>query len=949
MTRNRATAIALFALMVLMVGLSPASGDTNYWDNNGNAAGFGTAGGTWGIDSKWSADSTGASVPGGTATTSADDLFFGTRSSGLASGTVAVDGAGQAFRSMTFGSASGTITLSGGSLDLAAPVSQFIVNNVSNTIATVLAGTNGLDLFTYDPSPAYTSFLTTSPATLFPDATLADYATVAATMSGASISGGSTPTMPFFFVSDGSTATVQMQASNGGWTKCVKIELTQSGADIAGRVIYAKYTNDGQLGFDFDTGGNDNSIALSYGDAGYGISQVSLDPTPTYASFLTASPATLFPNATLANYATVAATMSGGSIGNSGGSSVTATPFFFASDGSTATVQLQALDGDWTKCVKIELTQSGPNIVGRALYARYTVSGQLGFDFDTGGIDNTIAASYGDAGYGISRVSLGTFNVLTLTGQNTYSGGTTIGNGALEIGGAGLLGGGAYTGAVVNAGRFIYNSISNQLLSGPVSGTGTLVKKSPTKTVSTKTYSAYLTSDPTVILLDTSLSDCVGAGGKVGGAYVNNSPCQAAAYHFSRQEAVVTFQLQILNDVYTKCVKVELTQVGTAIAARAVYAKYVDGSQLGFDFDSGGNPGSIATSATAGGYGAAETSLDISLYSKLTLSGVNSYAGGTVVDSGVLETVASASALPSLGGITVGNAGELLLNVGGLAYNNAGGVGNGNPITVNGGMLTLASTFNAGYSRPITIKGGTLNSTSTEGSGDNANYINNLALLNGARVTGYNVRVGNHSSALIAVSGTNASSIAAGLSLVKGGSETLAFDVADVTGDARPDLLIPGVIRDYPNLGGLPVIKTGAGTLLVSGVNTHTGRITVSVGTLALGATNTLNSGNDVVLNGGTLDMGACTNALGTLTVAANSAITLGSGQLAFADSRGNVWSQKLSLTGTLDAHTLRFGASADALTSEQLSAIRLDGQRVRIKADGYLAPALKGLLLSLR
>ena len=946
MTRNRAAAIALFAFIV---GAIPAAGDTNYWDNNGDAAGFGTAGGTWGIDSKWSADSTGTSIPGGTATTASDDLFFGTHSKGLASGTVAVDGTGQAFHSMTFGSASGTITLSGGALDLAAPASQFIVNNVSDTIATVLAGTNGLDLFTYDPLPTYTSFLTSSSVTLFSDATLANYATVAATMSGASISGGSTPTIPFFFSSDGSTATVQMQASNGGWTKCVKIELTQSGPDIAGRVIYAKYTNDGQLGFNFDTGGNDNTIALSYGDAGYGISQVSLDPTPTYAFFLTASPATLFPNATLADYATVAATMAGGAIGSSGGGSVTATPFFFASDGSTATVQLQALDGDWTKCVKIELTQSGPNIAGRALYAKYTGNGQLGFNFDTGGIDNTIASSYGDAGYGISRVSLGTFNVLTLSGVNTYSGGTAIGNGALEIGGAGQLGSGAYTGAVVNAGRFIYNSTSNQLLSGPISGTGALVKKSPAKTVSTKTYASYLTPDPTVILLNTSLSDCVGAGGKVGGAYVNNSPCQAAAYHFRRQDATVTFQLQIRNDVYTKCVKVELTQAGKDIAARAVYAKYVDGSHLGFDFDSGGNPGSIATSSSAGGYGAAETTLDISLYSKVTLSGVNRYAGGTVVDSGVLEAVASASALPSLGGITVNSAGELLLNVGGLAYNNAGGVGNGNPITVNGGMLTLASTFNAGYSRPITINGGTLNSTSTEGSGDNANYINNLALLNGARVTGYNVRVGNHSSASIAVSGTNASSIAAGLSLVKGGSETLTFNVADVTGDAGPDLLIPGVVRDYPNLGGLPVFKTGAGTLLFSGVNTHVGPITVDAGTLALGATNALNTGNALVLNGGTLDMGACSNAVGTLTVTANSVIVLGAGQLAFADSRERVWSQKLSLTGTLDAHTLRFGASADALTGEQLAAIRLNGQRVRIKADGYLAPALKGLLLSLR
>ena len=68
---------------------------------------------------------------------------------------------------------------------------------------------------------------------------------------------------------------------DGAHTKCVKVELTQSGADIAGRVLYAKYLSGNVLGFDFDTGGNNQFIATSFASAGYGAYTV----TFTVSSF----------------------------------------------------------------------------------------------------------------------------------------------------------------------------------------------------------------------------------------------------------------------------------------------------------------------------------------------------------------------------------------------------------------------------------------------------------------------------------------------------------------------------------------------------------------------------------------------------------------------------------------------------------------------------------------
>jgi len=170
-----------------------------------------------------------------------------------------------------------------------------------------------------------------------------------------------------------------------------------------------------------------------------------------------------------------------------------------------------------------------------------------------------------------------------------------------------------------------------------------------------------------------------------------------------------------------------------------------------------------------------------------------------------------------------------------------------------------------------------------------------------------------------------------------GGTRPLTLNVADVTGDADTDLAIPGVVNDYPNLTGMPVVKAGDGTVTLSGANTYLGDTTVGAGTLALGANGTLHTNSHVVLNGGTLAMGAFSNALGTLALGTNSLIDLGSGQLAFADSSSNAWTGTLTLTGTMGPQALRFGTDSTGLTGGQLQSITLDGESPGIDADGYL------------
>ena len=123
------------------------------------------------------------------------------------------------------------------------------------------------------------------------------------------------------------------------------------------------------------------------------------------------------------------------------------------------------------------------------------------------------------------NINKGESGTWTLTGVNTYTGNTMITDGTLEIGGAGQLGAGDYSGDIgIDAGAsFVVNSTADQILNGAISGDGTLGKdNSGSLTLTgTNTYMGATTVDAGALIINGDNSGASGpltvVGGTLGG------------------------------------------------------------------------------------------------------------------------------------------------------------------------------------------------------------------------------------------------------------------------------------------------------------------------------------------------------------------------------------------------------------------------------------------------
>ncbi|HHA3569243.1 TPA: autotransporter-associated beta strand repeat-containing protein [Salmonella enterica subsp. enterica serovar Havana] len=223
----------------------------------------------------------------------------------------------------------------------------------------------------------------------------------------------------------------------------------------------------------------------------------------------------------------------------------------------------------------------------------------------------------------------------------------------------------------------------------------------------------------------------------------------------------------------------------------------------------------------------------------LTLSGANSYTGGTTISGGTLV----ASNVEALGTGDITDNATLELNTGGDFDNVISGSGQ----VVKSGDKTLTLSGSNTYTGGTTISGGTLVASNVDalGSGDvtdNATLEMNTGgdFANNIGGTGSVVKSGDKT---LTLSGTNSYT---GGTTISGGtlvaSNVEALGTGDVTDNATLELNTGG---DFDNAisGSGQVVKSGDKTLTLSGANSYSGATTISGGTLIATHVNALGTG----------------------------------------------------------------------------------------------------------
>ncbi|EHX9579435.1 autotransporter-associated beta strand repeat-containing protein [Salmonella enterica] len=450
-------------------------------------------------------------------------------------------------------------------------------------------------------------------------------------------------------------------------------------------------------------------------------------------------------------------------------------------------------------------------------------------ELNTGGtFDNAISGS--------GQVVKSGDDVLTLSGANSYSGGTLISDGTLVASNVEALGTGDVTNDAVlelNTGGTFDNAIS---------GSGQVVK-SGDETLTLSGANSY--TGGTLISGGTLVASNVEALGT--GDVTDNATLELnTGGDFDNAISGIGQVVKSGDETLTLSGSNTYTG-GTLISGGTLVATNVEALGSGDVTDDATlelNTGGTFDNAISGSGQVVKSGDDV-----LTLSGANSYSGGSLISGGTLV----ATNVEALGTGDVTNNAVLELNTGGTFDNAISGSGQ----VVKSGDETLTLSGANSYTGGTLISGGTLVASNVEalGTGD----VTDNAVLelntggdfdNAISGSGQVVKSGDET---LTLSGSNTYT---GGTLISGGtlvaSNVEALGTGDVTNDAVLELNTGG---DFDNAisGSGKVEKSGDGTLTLSGSNTYRGGTTISGGTLLASNVEALGTGD--VTNNATLEL----------------------------------------------------------------------------------------------
>ncbi|NBV84934.1 MAG: hypothetical protein EBS01_01420, partial [Verrucomicrobia bacterium] len=520
---------------------------------------------------------------------------------------------------------------------------------------------------------------------------------------------------------------------------------------------------------------------------------------------------------------------------------------------------------------------------------------------------------------GSASLSKTTAGTVTLLGANSYTGGTTISGGSLQLtltggigtGGALLVAGGTLRLGGVEQFAGVVTLSSGVIEQGSLSGSGFVLQDGRVDAVLSGT--AALTKELSGTVSLGAVSNFVGAVTVSAGTLALG----------------VDGALGVGNAL----------TVGGGVLSLGTTAQTVGSLVL-----SGGSiTGGVVTAtdyAIQNGYVssvlAGSASLTKSTLGTATLVGLNTYAGNTTVNGGTL--VLGGSQVLARNGAVVVNAG--VLDLGG-AYSNAIG-----QLVLNDGSITggvgASATLSAGS---FTVRNGIISAVlagtgaltkDSNGSADGGtvvlsgqNTYSGDTTVNAGRLTLGGNQVLSSQAALVVNNGTldlggEYSNNVFSLTLNNGAIERGTISAGSFN-------VLNGSISAILSGSGA-LTKSGAGTVVLSGQNTYTGETIVTGGSLVLGGNQVLSSTAPLTVRGGTLDLGGSySNSVALLTLDGGnivsgsllagamsifsgtvSAVLAGTGALSKAGAGEFVLNSASTYTGgtTLSAGTLRLGAS---------------------------------------
>jgi autotransporter-associated beta strand protein len=495
---------------------------------------------------------------------------------------------------------------------------------------------------------------------------------------------------------------------------------------------------------------------------------------------------------------------------------------------------------------------------------------------------------------------------LTLNGNNTYSGGTTVNSGTL-IGSTSSL-----QGAITNNGVVNFQQTSNGTYSGAMGGSGSLVKSGWGSTVTLSGNNNYtggtIIQDGTLAGTATSLQGAIEVE-NINSAVIFNQVSTGT------QSGVITG-----NGSFIKAGSGALTLVGNNTYSGSTSVR--EGT-LSF-----GVGASLANTTQSLG-----TSDDVFLGLAGTSSGTLNYTGNATngwfakaitISGNGSDTIrnSGSGALILTGSISAGSNSFILAGgSNGIVVQGAVSGGSASSMTIDGGKTTLQannSSFNGdvlvvnggnlttGQSNALPAKSVSLDATGSGGSRLTVVGNQTVGAIAGASTSQIDISLGtlaigsgsSNSTFAGAISGNgvlakiNPSTLIltgnashTGGTVISGG--TLQIGNGGATGSLSGNISNSGTLALNRsgnsslsgNISGTGSLQqNGSGTVTLSGNNTYTGATTINSGILALGANNSVSTGSNMTINGGTFGMGTRNQSLASFTL--NDGSVTGNGTL---------------------------------------------------------------------